>query len=499
MHFPGGFEFRFNSLLSPYLSWSEGSVGEDVPTPKSSWILVSFRDKQPPVLLIFEDTPADLMIQGTSKEWVLTSLEPYSGWIRVCLPLGQYTKQRLTAHSLGEMVKEVEQNIDLWSSEAPSLVNFQIRTDDESLTAVWTFDKPGALVPPAAMMSRTGGYPIQILTGIKQTGADLWDGPTVFTTEPKFAVKFPYRRVPSGRSITVGAKPKDTIATASPFDVPSLCDLALANLTAGRDKLVADGSDVVTSQFLEMASYTSEPNTRQKFPFTATGAGIDLAAAHALVVQSSLTASGMDRVSNRLFTEVSYHRDWYSWLVWADDQKVARRASAVMAVAGALSSDKNKQLEACMLQAGLAAERALSLYRSRRDFPEVRNDLIEPLFPVRMGLFRTGPSPFVNSLMSEVRTVSATSVVAEWRENGVLLKWDQPVDGPGEMRFLIGRPVTAIGIGNVKDVRAEQSLGTLRIRYSATKAGECSVLLQSPGWANPLPATYSPPRYSESG
>lgn len=497
MNFPIGMKFNLDCLLSPYLSWSEGSVGADVPTPSSKWVLVSFRDKQPPVLIVFQDEPVGLIVRGTSGSWTLSTVQPYSGWVRVCLPLGQYTKPGLSARSLGEIVQEVEKNIDHWTSETPSLVDFQIRTDEESVTAVWTFDRPGALVPPAAMMARTGGYMIQILTGVTKTDADLWDGPTSFTTEPKLAIRFPLRRVPSGRSLTVGARPRDIIATASPFDVPSLCDLALANITAGRDALVSEAAESVTTEFLEMANYTVEPHSRQRFPYAASGAGIDLVAAHALVVQSRLASAGTEKQPNRFFKQVTHRRDWYSWLIWADDQTVARRASAALAVAGALSANRNEQLEGCMLQAGLAAERALALYRDRRGFPNVRNELNEPMFPVRMGLYRTGPNLFVDSLMSEVRVLSGASVVAESTPEGVLLKWVQVEDGPSEMRFYIARPVTASAVANVEGLKATQSLGTLRLRFFASKVGECSVLLKSPGWTNPLPPTYSPPRYSE--
>jgi hypothetical protein len=150
-----------------------------------------------------------------------------------------------------------------------------------------------------------------------------------------------------------------------------------------------------------------------------------------------------------------------------------------------------------MLQAGLAAERALVLYRERRGFSPVRRALIEPLYNLRAGLFGGARTPFIDSLMSEVRIVTDEQVTAEATLEGVTLRLVAAEAKAGTLVFEIGRPVTAIAVSNIKSLVAKQALGRLVIDYEPNDAGECVIVLRSPGWANPLPALVSPPRYSE--
>ncbi len=498
LYFPQGLTLQSGALQNPYLSWAEGSVGPDVPTPKSPWILVSFQDKQPPVLLVFEGGPVEMVSGGKPADWTISTREPYAGWVRVCLPLGHSARPGTNASSLGEQVQEVLKSIGVWSAPSPLLINFEVRSDAESITAVWTFDRAGAVVPPAALLARAGGYPIQILSGVRTTGADLWDGPLTVTAEAKLAIKFPMSRVPLGRSLTLGSVPTDLIASASPFDVPSLSELALTSLMSGRDHLVQGAMDTVTEMFMIQASLIVEPHTQRKLPFAPSGGGVDLAAAHALVEQCRTANSGNVRRENPLFAQVTWRRDWYSWLVWTDDQKVSRRASALMAVAGALCAEPERRLEGAMLQAGLAAERALAIYRDRRGFGQARKDLIEPMFNVRAGLFLTMQNKFVDSLMSEVRIVSDQSVIAEATPDGVTLRFKVETAAPGLLTFEIGRPVTAMAVSGLKSLVGRQALGRLTIDYEPSGPGECVILLKSPGWSYPLPHLVAPPRYSES-
>ncbi len=497
MYFPQGMKLTSGALQYPHLSWAEASVGPDVPTAKSPWVLVSFQDKQPPVLFVFEQGPVEMVTEGRAADWTISTRGSYTGWVRVCLPLGHFGSSGASVSLLGEQIKEVLKSIAVWAAPTPSLVDFEVRSDAESMTAVWTFDRPGALVPPAALLARAGGYPLQILSGVKTTGADLWDGPMTMTAESKLAIKFPMVRVPLGRSLTLGAVPSNLIASASPFDVPSLSELALTSLLSGRDHIVQGAMDTVTEMFMLQASLIIEPHTQRKLPFSAVGAGADLAAAHALIEQCRTLNAGLVGRENPMFAQVAWRRDWYSWLVWAEDQKTSRRASALMAVAGALCTEPERRLEAAMMQAGLAAERALAIYRERRGFGNGRKDLIEPLFNVRSGLYLTMQNRFVDSLMSEVRIVSDHSVTAETTPEGVILRFNVDTPALGMLAFEIGRPVTASAVSNLKSLIGKQALGRLTIDYEPSGPGECVVLLKSPGWSYPLPALVAPPRYSE--
>ena len=497
LYFPKGLSLRCTALQSPFLSWKEGSVGPNVPAPRSPWILVSFLDKQPPLLLAFLGAQVQTEVTGTSGAWTVQTKEPFSGWVRVCLPLGNRSRAGTDAASLGQIVQEVVKNEAFWVSPTPTLIDFEVRPEESAVTAVWTFDRAGALVPVAAVMARIGGYPIEVKSGIRNTEADLTDGPVEYTTEAKLVIRFPIVRVPVGRPLGLGPALTDMIASASPFDVPSLCDLALSSMLGCRDALIKDTSDTVLEEFLAHGASAVEPFTQEKLPYLLTGGSMDLAAAHALVTQCRLAATGRLSEGNEMLGKVLWKRDWYTWLLWCDDQAVSRRASALTAVTGAFCQDPSKRLEAAMLQAGLASERALVLFRERRFFPPVRKDLIEPLYNLRTSLFGGARGLYVDSLMSEVRIVSDEAVTAEATPDGVTLRFKALDPRPGQMAFEIARPVSAIAVSNIKSLVAKQALGRLVIDYEPNAAGECVVLLRSPGWSNPLPPLVAPPRYSE--
>jgi hypothetical protein len=411
--------------------------------------------------------------------------------------VGHYRRAGIDAASLGQSVLAVKKYEDVWTAPRASLVDYELRSEPDGVVAVWTFDRPGALVPPAALLGKIGGYPALILSGIKTTEADLWDGPVAVTTEAKLAIKFPIQRVPIGRSLTLGKSPSDMIASASPFDYVSLSELAVTGLLACRDRLVLDAIDSAMVEYLAQTSLSTEVHTQQKLPFSIDGTGIDLAAAHALLQQCRTSATGIGAEGD-LFTKVAWRRDWYSWMVWVDDQGLSRRASAMLAIAGALSPDPGRRLEGAMLQCGLAAERALRLYRQRRGFADSRQNLVEPFYNLRAGLFRTNSNAFVDSLLSEVRVVTDQAVTAEATPEGITIRFTVADPRPGNLTFEIGRPVDALAVSNLKSLIAKQALGRLSIDYEPNEAGECVIMLRSPGWSNPLPQLVAPPRYSES-
>ena len=495
LYFPLGFRFTVSSLQSPYLTWPEGSAGADVPIPPSKWFMLSFRTLQPPVLFVFDELPVGVKITGQSGRWTIESTEHFEGWIRVCLPLGARETELSTAAQLGQAVDVIERDEAFWTQKNPTLLDFRIRSDADGVTAVWTFDRPGALVPVAALLSRAGGYPIQILSGIRETSAELWDGVIAYTTEPKLAITFPVRRVPTGRSLTIGAK--DPLEIEGD-DIPALVELALSNLVASTSAGLAGDIDDRLNRYRSAAVYTREPNTGQRHPFAADGAGFDEFAARALLWQSQLHARGEPSAKNEWLRSASSRIDWSTWMPWTSDQVVSRRAAALLAIAGALCQEPERRLMGAMLQAGLCSQRGLRLYRQRRGYPALPFDLVEPMYSLRAGLYLMGPNAFVRSLVSEVRVLSDTPLSAVLEDGGVAIRWIPSSLRQQELRFLIGRPVSARPIVNLSSLVAFESLGELTLTYRPVSLSECSAALLSPGWVSPLPSAQRIPRYSES-
>jgi len=498
-YFPLGIEVRLTSFLSPFLSWDVGTVDSGHPSAPSRWIMVSFQDRQAPVLFTFE-SPVQMIVTGKAGDWRLRTTTRYIGWVKISLPRGQNAMPNTGVAGLGETCQKIAKDAVFWGNLTPKLVSFEIRSNETSVTGVWTFSAPGAQIPPAAMLAKTGGYPIKILTGIRDAAADHLDGPTAFTTEPKLAIEFPLRRIGAGRGIAVGPIPSDLIGTASPYDIPSIAELALTNMMASRDRLVREAAEGALGDYVVSSTHFVEPVTGQRLPYDSGGDGIDLAAAHGLLMQSTLAGAGADSEPNSLFTSVQWRQDWRTWRLICRDVKKADRAAALMAVTGALSPESERRLSGAMFQAGIAYAKALPTFRSRRKYPAADLPVVEPLGPLRASLYSREALPdsdFVASLSGGLRVMSDDSIRAEATEAGWRLTLS-PSNAPTETLTIAAAWPVALGeIRNVAGHEIKDLLGVYQIRFRRTEPSEASLEVLRPAWNPTLPKILAPPRYSE--
>ncbi len=485
--------------MSPLLSWKQGTVNAGIPTAASPWCLVSFQSQQPPVLLTFDDD-VQLELSGQAGDWTLRTRAAYSGWVRVSLPLGQ-KKIGADAHALGEAVQYVEKFIPYAETGSPELKGLTIKSDDISLTAIWTFDKPGAVVPPALILARYGGYPVQIRSGLTESSADLHEGPTVFAAQSKLIAVFPLTRIPAGRAFLVGGRAVELPQHVSGFDIPSIAELALSNMAASRRAETIQMIVGAQDEFLHSIKSVKEPWTAQNLPFNEGGQGLDLVAAHAFLLQSGLTGEGADSSHNFWLSSLLRRRDWSTCGLLAQDPVQARRASVLTALACALCPEPERRLSAVLLEAGIASDSVLKLYSARRKFPLPRGSSVNPLASVRRGIFREDPQPasssFVESLTGEFRLLSSVPVAVEKTTDGYLLKWEQATKSQSTFSLSCGFPLEIEAGENLDRVVPTGQLGLLGLKFEAKAPGACSVLVKFPSWAPPIPKAVVSPRYSE--
>lgn len=503
LHFRYGFGLHLSTITKPFVSWAEGSAGPDIPTPAVKWILVSFREEQPPVLLSFYGKSHSVRLQGQSGNWVLRSEEPFDGWVRVVAPFGTESRSASTAASLGELVETVRKNEAALTGPIPALVK---ATYDESLTSVtvnWEFDGPGAVVPPPAILAPLGGYPLTVHSRtVRMPGADE-SGPVTLTAEPRLRMTFPVRRIPTGRGLSVGRMDEELIATASPIDIPTVFELSLANLLGQREKVIRQGASETLNGYLKGAKYDTEPFTNQRLPYAVDGTGIDLAAAQALLMQSTITPVQATSEPNSLLTSVLFRRDWLSWLIWTPQPEVTRRASALAAIAGAVCPEPERRVQAGMLQAGLAAQRGLQVWRRRQGEEVEPIPLLEAAFGLRNSLFSTThrdprEDDFLRMLQSEVRVYGDVGLSTELRNSEIVARWESPDGLPTTIVFASAYPIEINDGTNASITRSEEALGFTVVRCSPVKPGPCELIIVPPSWAKALPKTVVPPRYSEA-
>lgn len=493
LDFPNGFLLKFKSKVRGFLTWHEGSVSDGVPTPPKPWLLLSFEDDVPPFLIQFEPgKPQSLIIKQKDDTFTLETDKPYSGWVRISLPRGTEGISTNSAGSLGRMVLGMERDKDFWLSDPPALASRTVESDALGLTVTWTFTKPFAVIPSAFYLANLGGYPCRVLSGVRKVTASDELGPLVICAGKELTVRLPVRRVPTGRFLSSAINPPP-LATASYLDVPTVVNLALETLPSGRDIAVKRLAESTVSDFLNEGPYVVEPHTGASLPFQANGAGIDLAAAHALLAQAVTSTQQATSEANSLLTSISWRRDWSTQGFFDVEPAAARRAGALAALAGALCPEPDRRLEGALFQAGIAGQRGLIVLRRRQSKTEPAPKLIEPLEGVRQVLFgmvdkvQAADAPLGKALLNEVRVYGDASILLDPKEQGLVLNWT-------DKQFVtLGAPYS-LELQSKDKFEVHEALGFKRIRLKSA-ASPCRILL--PKFAKPRVAISQVPTYTE--
>ncbi len=502
LYFPTGMRLNVGSTAAPYLTWSEGSVTNGVPTPPSRWIALSFRDNQPPIAIGFPTAATALEVTGKPGAWVISTPYTFKGWVRMGLPLGIKGQAANSAAALGGLANVMKAQDELWSTMPPTLQKLDIQSDLTSVQGTWRFDGPGAVLPVGAQFSQLGGYPLKIVSESVRTAIVTEEGPIDVAKANEIVIRFPVRRVPAGRCLSVGSSLPYPIGTVAPQDLSGVTELALESLTGGRDILTRKAAEDTLAEFLGQSEYTQERWTSQQLPFDSSGNDLDLTAAHALLMQAIATTAKPDSEANSLLTSVSWIQDWSTWLPAVSDRDKARRAAALAAIAGSLCPEPDRRLTAGMFQAGLAAERGLAIWKRRVGMIKEDVPLLEPLVGLRRGLFGLSwplveDTAFASNLLSPIRVFSEGPVKLVKQAEQWVMTWEASEAKPSLLTLASAFPLHFKPLKNLPTFETVTLLGLLEVRYTAEAAGTCEAELAIPNWASGPPEAARVPRYSE--
>lgn len=489
-HFPIDAAFRLTSTRAPLLTWDGGSAGEGVPTAESPWLVVSFRDDQPPVALAWQGRTSSWIVEGAPGAWLLRTVQPTSGWLRVGPAVGSRSRPTNTAAELGEMLAEAKPMLEALVEPAPKLLERRAVADAGGVTVTWTFDREGAVVPPAALLATVGGYPVYPQTPIQRTALYTEEGPLAFCLQPTLKLRFRQRAVPSGMAVTLG-EPTEGIATASAHDPPSLCELALGNLLASRETAVADGARATHEQFLNEVPYAVEPATGQLQPLAPDLSNVVLLAAHAVLAQSLAAGDGRWAEPNALLMSLAWARDWATWKPYGVAPESVARAGSLAALAGALRQDPDGRADAALFEAGVAAQRGFRRWAPAVGWP-APSACPEPFVAIREALFlyeRRGSEPaYVSALLSPIRLLGGLPVIAQAVDEGVQVAWTLPDSRAKDVHLVSVE--TGLQVAKLDGAFLRQD-GVIR----ATREGLGSATFN---WPTALPEWAEPPRYEET-
>lgn len=467
LHAPLGMELRVSSLTSPFLT-TQGTSAEALPrpfetinfTPTTKWAIISFRTPQPPILIGFLGDERPIAVQGSPGSWSISWKG--AGWVRIALPNGL---RPMAMEQFSAMSTRMNQEAKWWLAEAPALQDLKVTREGDRLRAVYLYDKPGALVPPPVLLAKQGGYDVRVQTGLKRVDADMPDGPTAFTAEPKLALTFPLRELPAGRPLAGG----EVISGAAPMQI------ALHHWLMGIPPPPRAAID-------EEWPPPKEPVVLWQDDLKLTAFG------GAALGRSLLGAAGGYRDSLRRFL------DERTWLPLGRISDSADRSASQLAAACALSSDPAVQLDGVRIRAGLAARATLVRYAEKRDFPEqrppllVRPALLELLYPSDFGKGYLGA--WEQLRINRHRILSGPQVQIQKEGAGIILSW-QASGGATQLTFAGPGPIKVEGKeGVVATKQATEAGWKLDCRHEPS--GTVEVYLEWPVH-NALPRAPEPP------
>lgn len=502
LFFPSGIDLKVATVGSPYLTWEQGSVANGVATPEVKWIVVSFRSRQPAIVLGFPSGKVSLAVTGKPGAWFIRALDHFKGWVRVALPQGIDPAMANTAGELGRLAITASKCSDLWTSMPPKLLKTSITSDLLSVTADWQFSGPGAVVPPAAMTAYLGGYPLAVQAPTRRLAGWTELGPTDVLTGTSLKIRFPVRRVPTGRCMGIGGNLMQP-ATVGPFhDVPSVVHLALESLVAERDPFTRRQAEKCIGEYIGQAAYSIEPWTRQQLPFDHNGRGIDLAAAQSLLMQALTSTSQATSESNSLLTSVTWRQDWLTWRTWTPDENLSLRTGDLAAIAGALCPEPERRLAAAMFEGGSSGLRGLNVWRRRQGMIAEEPKQMESLFGIREGLFGLAGDDndglaFAKELLSPIRVFSDRAVALRTRSQYDILECAAVAAKPYVITLASAYPIDASALTNIARFKLVSALGITELHFTPAKVGTCDFNLIVPPYGERPPPSVAAPRYEE--
>jgi hypothetical protein len=470
-----GFSLYSGSLSAPLLSFPQGgSVGPGNPTPPAKWLLLSFQTEQPPILFVFEGGEGAMTVEGSSGRWSINLTNSFEGWIQVISPLGQGASATLNAAELGRLTGLIRETEPFWTAPGNvRLLEQSVESDEFGLTWKLRFDGAGVVVPPALLYSLVGGYVPRIQTATQRWPLPATYGPAVSTLSNELIVRFPMRRIPVGRSVTLGP-----VFSAENLRIDLESAITLSR--AGLQMLLASSPE---SHF---------EDTKQNLDkLRATNRTADLLGASALVLQAYQGATGPLTGGNAPLQNLIDRMDWLTFSLLEGPLTESRFAMATACLAAAVAPSPDVRLYSALFQTGLAGQVGLNRYLKDVGLPGFIEEVPDYYSVLRADLFSPADqlrtlSPFAEALLSPVRLYGERSLgFTEAHSIQGTATSTQAI----EFLFAVFAPPKSGESSNIAALYSRASLGFWLLRVRPEAEGPWSLKFRWPDYAPPIPAS----------
>jgi hypothetical protein len=469
-----GFRLKITSIAAPWLTFpGKGTVEQGLPSAPSRWVYVTFRDRQPGVMLVTPSEDTQWIVTGQSGDWTLQTVGPYKGWLRLTLPTGLQPVQSFL-NQIGQAAEKVEATASLYTASYPGTIERTVALEREGVTIQWAGGGP-LRVPVPLLLAREAGARYENLTPLTPTFGDLADGPQWFAKEGVIRAWFPLRRPGEGRA--VAGRNGDWPAPDDPTELP----LRLLLARAGAPELAAAQQRL--DDYLDGVEMFREPVTGQNLPFGPAGEGVAEAAEAAWIHQA------LGRVSqptpNPYLDGLLWRFDPRTFSLAIDDPQVRARASAAVCAAAALSDDPDDLAYAALLQCGLVSESILPVYARKRSIEPIPTERTAPLIFLRALLFDwqsaiPAETSLEYALFSPLRLLAPAGVETTLAGGDVTLAWEATA-GPVELLLAYPGAIRLIGTAGLDAVETAASPGRWVCRGQARENGRVTVTIRPTG------------------
>lgn len=471
------FRLTCRTLKTVFLTVDDATY-QGQPTPRKPWVLVSFSDKQPPILFSFIDGESALRFDGKPGNYVVKFSPTYRGWVRVCLPFGQtpFNMDSGPAAAFGAAARRIKTEQNFWRAPMPRAVSQKVEAVENGIVATWQFAKPGTLVPTGILLAQSGGYGVKIQSPIAIAEGSLAQGPQGFCVGNELKVFFPVRPpLLTARPLTIGEVPKS--------ESRGLAGLPSAWLAGTPDSILDAVQKTLPVAPTTPVSFVGAPT--YDLPNLVKGTENAL-------VEAITQGVGGAPVARPSLNRLIWRRDWYSLRLAYPDSAVVVKAQEQAAIAAWFTGDINKILEGCLLAAGTASAWAEPAYRTAFNFPSRPSVWSAKAGGLFQWIYRQkdAPDAFFASLTSPVATTDPRAVMVKERGKSYAVTWNHSSTDLKSIRFLSRVPVKFEAGANISALSIEVDGQENVLTYKPTKDGVCEILMTLPDGIS-LPITPS--------
>lgn len=446
LEYSGGAEMT-STGEPPFLTWSEGTVGEGVPTPLSKWVLLSWPDLRPPILFCFS-TPTSVTSNRTANGFRL-QIPQFAGVIRVRQPFGLDATATKSAADFGALVAKVKPLIEWNSRAAPILKDAQAREDSNGIVVSWKFDKPYAILPPPLLRAAAKN-----LAKILSKTISIGKSPAILAADGNvISAKFFAKRLKPGAAVVTDAQVSDAPAYIPAMDCAKIAQASIAFLSG-------NGS---AGTMIDLASAFAEYDGS----FVADGETC-------IVAAQSLSQQARNQKSTQLLNLLDT-LDWSTWQPYGKDALEKAEAGAYLSIAGAFRQNIEERALAAMANAGCE---------------------VGPYASLRNAIYSDGPAPDWFALTSPVRVLTPGASAGVGKKGIEVVGDASSVEG-FYLELLTDAPLKLIAKSNISSILVTSAQLHTTYYVVPKKIGAWRIIVSRLGKARPIPKAAPSPRYSE--